>query len=95
MIPSRIRVRVREKVYERYILYFQGSSLISDHEKAKNAVPRGYRRSKIHRNIEGFLYALLRRRYKEFDHENQYMQYQRAIVKDSVRRIVNNGRLGG
>lgn len=34
-------------------------------------------------------------RYQEFDHENQYMQYQRAIVKDSVRIIVNNGRLGG
>ena len=84
-----------EKVYKRFILYFKGSSLISDHVKRREAISS---RIPLENEISRFISyfgALLRRQYQEFDHENQYMQYQRAIVKDSVRIIVNNGRLGG
>ena len=82
------------------MLYFQGSSLIFDHdiEAERMQYPEDTNlkfTDEISKYCTSLRHALLCRRYQEFDHENQYMQYQRAIVKDSVRIIVNNGRLGG
>jgi len=52
-----------EKVYERYILYYQGSSLISDHIKRRKGMryPRGYQfktTDEISKYCNSFRYVL-------------------------------------